>query len=127
MKAVLPALLQALLGNFPLGLLVPLSRAVARCLQGMNYFLNAPARRRDGFIPVGQEEDESWRHEGEEVFLGYWQCPWPGAACCPHAPAMVSHVDLTPLYFPERQTDLIHLELISCSSGSFSWELSEKH
>lgn len=49
------------------GLLVPLSRAVARCLQGMNYFLNTSARRRDGFIPVGQEENESWRDEGERV------------------------------------------------------------
>lgn len=28
-------------GKVPLSLLVPLSRALARCLQGMNYFLNA--------------------------------------------------------------------------------------
>ena len=49
------------------GLLVPLSRAVVRCLQGMNYFLNTSARRRDGFIPVGQEEDELWRGEGERA------------------------------------------------------------
>lgn len=41
------------------GALVPLNHAVVRCLQGMNYFLNTFVRRRDGFILVNQEEDES--------------------------------------------------------------------
>ena len=79
----------------------------------MNYFLNAPARRRDGFIPVGQGEDESWRDEVEGVSLGCWQGPWPGAPRCPHASAVVSRVDLTLQCFPEHQTDLAHLEVIS--------------
>lgn len=67
----------------------------------MNYFLSAPARRRDGFIPVGQEEDESWRGEGEGVSLGSRQGPRLGAANRTHAAAMVSRADLALPSFPK--------------------------
>lgn len=79
----------------------------------MKDFLSAPARKRDGFISVGEEEDESWRDEGEGVSLGSGQGPWPGSAHHPGAPAVVSSVDLALPCFREQQPDLRHLEMVS--------------